>query len=240
MTIESKNFIATVEDIKELARSALGATAAQGTYLSALLGTAQAEIRGAKAQEEGSELKALTIVHKRFYAAVLEIVITPDLADAPRLKQAEKTRRSLERNRRSNFARSAYSTIRAWAKAAGHDLMALKPDKVTKAQLTAETPKRHTATRAPKPEKIQAKVDALVESLLNSTRQLAHADPVQARTVLDSAMQKLARELFQGAVQPTNDPIIAAKEHRPLKAANTMFWPTETQVIRRQRLKVAA
>ncbi len=243
MTIDTKTFVATAEDIQELTRSNLDAVkdieTTRQTYLRALIGTTQAELKGTKEITEGMQVKSLAIVQKRFYTAVLAVITTADIADNPRLRPEEKTRRSLERNRRSNFARSAYSTLKSWLQS-GKDLTTLKPATVSKSQLAAETPRRHMAARAVKPDKIRGKVEALITSLLNSTRQLANADPVEARKVLDEAMQAIAKELFQGAVQPTTDAATAVKEHRPLRVGNGMFWPTDTQVLRRQRLKAVA
>jgi hypothetical protein len=244
MTIDTKNFVATVEDIQELVHQVMEAgqtrNGAHDTYFKALIGTTQSDLKGTKDVTEAMQMKSLALVHKRFYAAVLEAVNTPDIANGGRLKQEEKTRRTLERHRRSNFARSAYSTVRSWLKAGGHDLMAVNVAKTSKAQLFAETPKREGAQRVPSAARIRKRTDTLVERIMEGTRQLANADPKEARAVLDEALQKIARELFQGAVQPTTDPKVAAAEHRPLRAANAMFWPTETQVIRRARMKEAA
>jgi hypothetical protein len=244
MTIDVKNSVATVEDVKELTRNAMDASAqvseTRQTYLSWLIGTTQAELRGTKDITDEMQAKSLAIVHKRFYPAVLEVVATADIADVPRLRAEEKTRRSLERNRRSNFARSAYSTVKSWLKSGSRDFMALKPDRVTKSQLLAETP-RSNVVRAVKPDKVRERVTEFVEKVLNSTRQLANSDAAGARAILDEALQRIAKELFQGAgVTPTTDAVIAAKEHRPLRTGNMLFFPTETQVIRRQRLKAAA
>lgn len=52
-----------------------------------------------------------------------------------------------------------------------------------------------------------------------------------------------AQELFAGPITPTTEAAIAAEEHRPLRVAGSkvLFWPTESQILRRQReMKVAA
>ena len=226
--IERKNYVYTTAEIQDLARAGMEATAAVGetrqTYLRALVGTTQAELKGTKGATQAMQAKALLGVHKRFYAAVMQAIITPDIAQAPRLSQEERTRRSLERNRRSNFARSAHSTLQKWLKVGENNLASLKAASVSKTQLIAATPRSETQ-RPVKFESVKAKVDALVGDILERSRELAKADPEQARAVLDSALQILALELFQGGGLTTS-PQVAVRERRPLKAANTLFWPT--------------
>lgn len=241
MTIETNGYVATVKDIQALARDAVeagqGLEGTRATYLRALIGTVQAELKAEKGIEA---LAALSAVHKRFYEAVLGIVVTADIQDTGRLKPEEKKRRALERNRRSNFARSAYSTLKAWLKVEGHDIADLIAAKATKGQLIEQTPRAKRKAHAMDPAKVRARVEVLVDKVIDQTKGLAGADPTEARAVLDAALQRIAKALFDGAVQPTTDAQTAAREHRPLRAANVMFWPTETPVIRRSRIRLAA
>jgi hypothetical protein len=244
MTIDAKTYNATTAQITALTQSNLEAAGemeqTRTTYFRALIGTTQAELKGTKDITPEMQLVSLNLVHKRFYAAVLAAVTTADIASSERLRAEEKTRRALERNKRSNFARVAYGTIKRWVKSGGHDLMTLRPPNVTQGQLRAETPARAVIVRKLTPEAAKARVDTWVENVLNATRAIADSDPLQARAVLDDALQRIAKELFGGAVQTTTDPATAMKEHRPLRAANGVFWPTDSQVIRRQRMKAAA
>lgn len=242
MSIESKGYVASIDDIRTLAQKSANAVTTiattRGVYLRALVFTARSELKNGEAVP--AQLAALRAVHSRFYPAVLEAVTTSDIARAPRASSEERHRRALERNRRSNFARSSYSTIRTWLKAGGHSLFSLKPT-FTKGQLDAEVPAKEA--RKVTPEKIKSRVDGLVKRLLEQTRTLAGISPEQGRAVLDEAMNRLAQELFAGAVQATTDANVAAAEHRPLRAGKHVFWPTESQVVRRHRmskLKVAA
>lgn len=239
MKIETKKFVATEADIKQLTQDYIrandGLVSTRSTYLRALIGTTQSEAHSTPADAP----KVLQSVQARFFAVVLATVTADgELSDHHRLKPEERTRRSLERNRRTNFARSAYSTIRRWA-LAGHDIMSLSAAKVTKNQLRDETPVKKVKRKVT-PDIARARADASIERVLQATRALANDDPMQARAVLDEAMQKIARELFQGAIAPTTDAAVAVREHRPLKAAGGTFWPTESQVMRRQRLSKAA
>lgn len=233
MSLDRKTFNASVSDIKELVTQGVRAEhtlqSTRGLYFRALIGTTQA--RGG----DGATLRA---VHQEFYAVVLEAVVTPDIAKASRVLPEEKKRRARERNRRSNFARSAYGTIRRWLSIEGHDLMSLKPAKVTKTQLMAETP-----TRVRKPlseDKAAKRCEALMGRVLDFTRTLAASRPDQARKLLDEAINRAVQELARGAITPTTDAAAAQEEHRPLRIGKTLFWPTETQILRRERLKRAA
>lgn len=144
------HYRATESDIENLARDYLAAQAqsraVSGTYLKILAASAQAEARERNPLKPStdSELsamyaRAVAAIHKRFYPIILRTLTTPDIAKAPNLKPAEKHRRANERNRRTIFARSAYSTLRSWVRA-GHDLLTLNVEKLTKRLLIAGLP----------------------------------------------------------------------------------------------------
>lgn len=238
MSIETKQYIATVDDIRKLVRQGVnaeqGLASTRGLYFRTLIGTCQAEL-GA----DTDQLKALKALHKRFYPVVLEAVTTPDIAAANHIAPEEKRRRALERNRRSNFARSAMGTIRRWLQVSGHDLRTLKPAKASKAQLEADTPKK-AGSRKMVPEKAQERVRVVLERMLTMTRALADAAPEVARETLNEALNRIGQELFAGAVTPTTNPVVSTQERRPLRVGKAVFWPTESQILRRQRLKAAA
>lgn len=200
-------------DIRKLARNAAQGDTSRGAYLRALIETAQAE---------GGTVAALKATHARFYPVVQAAVITPDIAPANRAAAPERKRRALERNRRSNFARSAYATVRRWLKVEGHDLMALKAVSVTKSQLLAEAPPAKSRTLTP--ERAQARANAMTKRLLDFTKQIAKTDRVQAAEVINGCMQQLAQSMFTGA-HATTDVAVARAEHRPLRVGRATFWP---------------
>lgn len=140
--ITAAHFVANVQQIEALAHEwytgAAAVRALDGTYLRVLLVGVQAEVgprtrRKPDAQAQG---EAIEKVNEPFYAAVLRGVTTADIAPDLTLEQAEQTRRSIERNRRSTFARSAKSTLSAFVKAGG-DLRTLTPADTTKGNLRA-------------------------------------------------------------------------------------------------------
>jgi hypothetical protein len=216
-------------EIRTLARQTVDGrkaiTTARGAYFRALVETAQAELGSGKAGAEGQHA-AVKAVHRRFYPIVQEATTTSDIEPSTKVAPAERKRRSLERNRRTNFARSAYGTIRRWLRAEGHDLMKLNAAPVTKSQLLSEAPptRKHALT----PRRIHARADKLIGNLLVFTRQIGKVDQVQAAAVANEAIEQLVKLLAAGA-RATTDAQAAIEEQRPLRAAGKLFWPAEVR-----------
>jgi hypothetical protein len=181
----------SITDIRALARRTVEGRQtlilARGEYLRALIETAQYELSGKSDQD--AQFAAIKIVHMRFYPVVQEAVTSADIAHLKdRRPSVESKRRALERNRRTNFARSAYGTIRRWLRAEGNDLMSLNAGKVTKPQLLSEAPpaRKHLLTK----ERLQAKTDKMVKQLVG----LARASDTPA-LVLREAIEALKKQL---------------------------------------------
>jgi hypothetical protein len=101
---------------RERVTSATIVSNADVTYLSMLVDAMQSQL-GKRSRGKVNSLQqaqVLAEVDKRFYAAVLRGVTTEDIAIEEGLDADEQRRRSLERNRRSAFARSAKSTVSAY------------------------------------------------------------------------------------------------------------------------------
>ncbi|HEV2178369.1 MAG TPA: hypothetical protein VGU20_31225 [Stellaceae bacterium] len=217
----------TASEIRALARQTVDGrkqiATARGAYLRALIETAQAELAGKSDQE--AQLTAIKHVHRQFYPVVQEATTTPDIAHSDRLPRAERRRRALERNRRANFARSAYGTIRRWLRAEGHDLMKLNAPTVTKSQLLNEAPptRKHALT----PERVHARARKLTGALLGFTRQLAKIDQAQATSIANEAIEALVKFLASPA-KATTDAQVAVSEQRPLRMGQKVFWLTPT------------
>lgn len=211
----------TVGEIRTLARQTVDGrhqiATARGAYFRALVETTQAEL-GCKSGQDG-QLAAVRAVHRKFYPVVQEATTTEDIAHSPKSAPAERKRRALERNRRTNFARSAYGTIRRWLRAEGNDLMKLDSQKVTKSQLLSEAPptRKHALTS----KRIKARAGKLTDSLLGFARQIAKSDPEQAAVIAAAAIAQLSRLV-------------------PATSSGKKHWPTDTQVLRRERLKKVA
>jgi hypothetical protein len=117
----------------EYAAAAVETSRVGMTYLRVLVAGCQAIIGNKKRGRHAADAQAqvLNDVSAKFYGAVLRGVTTPDIAHDDTLPKPEQTRRSLERNRRSTFARSSKSTLAAYISAGG-DLRGLEVETVTR------------------------------------------------------------------------------------------------------------
>lgn len=209
----------TAAEIRTLAREAIEGQhkmhAGRGAYFKALVETAQAELGGKSGQS--GQLAAVRAVHHRFYPVIQETIASDEVLLAAGFPRKGVP---LERNRRLNFARSAYGTIRRWLRADGHDLMKLDSQKVTKSQLLEEAPptRKHALT----PKRVKARAGKLIEGLLSFTRQIAKADQEQAAVIAALAIAQLQKLLPAGQSSPKKN------------------WATDTQVLRRERLRKVA
>ena len=165
---------------------------ADGTYLRVLLVASQAQLgrprgRAAKFVAE-TQVTVLTAVNEKFYPAVLRGITTPDIAVEAGLDSKEQRRRSLERNARSAFARSAMSTLVAFVKGGG-DLRGLNPEEVTKSALRA-------AVAPPEPQdKVERQVQRASGALLRAIGRRARDNPEAAREEVSKVMDDLQRVL---------------------------------------------
>lgn len=213
-------------EIRALARKTVDGrqaiTTARGVYLRALVETAQTEIGGGTASQE-AQLTALKAVHRRFYPIVQEAIATDKIILATGVTRKDV---ALERNRRLNFARSAYGTIKRWLRASGHDLMKLDGHKVTKTQLLNEAPP--TRAHALTPERVQKKAGKLIDGLLGFTRQIAKVDQAQAEKILQQAMNRLTQIL--GDVKHVH---VAVQERRPLRTGEILLGSSKISQQRR-------
>jgi len=137
----------------------------------------------------------LADVDKRFYAAVLRGVTTEDIAIEEGLDADEQRRRSLERNRRSAFARSAKSTVSAFITGGG-DVRALDPNTVSKAAL-------RKAVAAPEPtDKAARQIATAKGALLRAITRRARGDPEAARAEVEGLMDELQKVLDELGGEP--------------------------------------
>jgi hypothetical protein len=221
----------SVSEIRALARQTVDGrkaiSTARGAYFRALIETSQAEL-GGKA-DQAAQLAAVKAVHRRFYPVVQEATTTPDIVIDKKATPAERKRRALERNRRTNFARSAYGTIRRWLRAPDHDIMKLDASKATKSQLLEDAPptRKHALTR----QRVHARASKLIDRLLLFTKQLSKSDQAQAAEIVHEAVNRLFKQLAAN-VTATTDASVAAQEGRPLRVGRAMFIPTEAPTRR--------
>lgn len=170
MNFKAKHFVATASDIRTLVRSFNKSEdksgALQADYLKCLVGTTQHEIKAGEVEP----LKALAMVHDKFYAEVVA---------------ANKDR--------TGFARSAKSTLLAWMRVEGHDIAKLKPESVTKGSLAAETP-----VRKPRPPSLQIltrRAAAEADRMSDILKRMVAIDPQEARKTIDALVTQFS-DLF--------------------------------------------
>lgn len=208
--IEQSRFIATEADIERLAReqhdSLRSADKASGTYLKVLVALTAQKIgettlhlgkRRGKASEKlasteiAEHLQALEATNAMAYAAVSRAVVTADIERSENVSTAEKQRRATERNRRTNYARTAMSAVRAFVEA-GRDVRDVDLSTATKGYL------RQVAERyAPPPVSVSAArllraVERDAERVVSEAKELAAVDPLKATSQIEMLMATLA------------------------------------------------
>lgn len=223
------NFVATEEQVETLARlnlSGLQQTdSVRGSYLKVLVAGVQKAMkpgaRGARKLTEAVEV--LAQVHERYYNAVLKGITSPDVADDESLDREIRTARSLERNRRSNFARSSKSLVNKFVDSGG-DIMTINATSVTKAELQSfvlSMRQKLAATGVTLEHRAQLAMTRIEEA----ARELADEDKDAALSVVSETMAKLTNLLSELGRDFTTKTLVAIKDHRPLKLNEGMFWP---------------
>lgn len=221
-SLDARFYVATPADIASIAKAYSQAMdtgqSTRGTYLRALVATTQAEL-GVKPRlrttespvtdkaVQAKQLEALELVHARFYEVVLNNV------DG----NAE------ERNRRSGFARSAVSTVRAYIRAA-NDITSLSAMRVTKAALAEAVP-----TKKPRPASLPVlrnRVDTALSNLTRLSDTLAKVDKTAAIEVLNGILSTLANKLSSyGGAKPVADVQKAIADRVPFRTPVGVFYP---------------
>lgn len=191
---------------------------ARGEFLHAIVGTAQAEL-GGKSGKDG-QLAALRAVYHRFKGIVEKTIASDEVLIEDGFARKEI---GLERNRRMNFTRSSYGTIKRWLRADGHDLMKLDSNKVSKSQLERESPppKKHTLNS----KRINARAKKHLGDLLSFTREVAKDNQPQAIVVVEKALEQLImlNTEMRAERKTTTDATTAARESRPLRISGKIF-----------------
>jgi hypothetical protein len=224
MSLEAKNYVATPADIAALAKAYSEALEASGKvrghYLKALIATTQHALGVKPRMRSGNEdkpsleadairvqLSALEETHAKFYEVVLD-----NVSGNPE-----------ERNRKSGFARSAVSTVRAYVRA-GFDITLVSAVRVTKAALAAAVPTKRA--RIASVAVLQRRADKMLAGLYKIGDQLGKADRAVAIEVLEAALSKIGAKLTQlGGSAAVTDAKRAVRERVPLKTRAGTFYP---------------
>lgn len=230
-TLEQRNYVATPNDIDNLAGDMLTAQGLLDTvprlYLRATVATtiheldAPQRVRSAKVQkideaEQARQLAALEKVIGIFYPRVVA-----KMSDNLPVKDRAKVL-----NSRTNWARSAHRDVRNWIRA-GHDIRTIAACRLIRAAiLVAPKP------RQPAPGRIRRKVERTSKDLVAGVMELATADKAAAIAEIQLIMGQLASQLQELGVHATKDPAKAAAEHLALRIGKSLFYPSETQIVR--------
>lgn len=169
-----------------------------------------------------AQLAALATVNAKLYA-IVESVVEPTLADVPAKERA------LERNARTNFARTSFSLVNRFAKA-GKDLSGLALARLTKASLRVELPPRPPSAR-----RLRTRVEAQSKAFMAALLELAETDQQAAAAELDTLLGQMATQLAAlGGKAAVRDPKRAAADHVPLQVGSQLFIPTATTILRQR------
>lgn len=205
----------------------------RGTYLQTLTAEVQRELgveprtnnatkRGRLSNEaQATQLAAIAAVHARFYAIVVDTV-EKSLAGIPSKEWPS------EKNRRTNFARTALYAVRLYVRA-GKDLTAVAPGKLTKSAL-AVTVVGTTAS----PRRLKGRVERASKAFVKSLLALSEADKDAAVAELDTLIGQMATQLAALGMPATRNPRKAAEDHVPLQVGKQLFVPTASTVLRQR------
>lgn len=183
---------------RDYAAGVRSAGAVRGRYLPVLVAHTRRELDrvGAKRPQQDTVLAAIAAVHDHHYAIILEAISTPDIKVVDGLDDDERVRRIKERNRRSNFARSAKSTLVSYVRAGGR-VTNLDPAEVTKDKL-----RQLFAPAREGPEPVEERIERVSERLEALVRKMVAEDRDEAEKVVEALHIKLA-ELVQLRPVPT-------------------------------------
>lgn len=225
-TLESRSFVATPADVETLARQHITGLQIPVTYLRVLIASTQSEL-GSEPRQRTSprigkldadttalHLTALNAVHDRFYTIVLRVA-------------HETYKGARERNAATNFARTAVSTLRSWIKA-GHDIRDLAAAKASKESLRRTTPQRSRAGPR-RPAAFVKRLQTMTSRLDELITKVPEENRTEVRTAIEAAIQKLAGHLMAWGGTPVREPVVAAREHRPLRTRAGTFWVTQSE-----------
>lgn len=197
--IQNAKFLASDTDIEAMARDRQSATHSEavitGTYLRVLAAHLAHEAPGVKRRrltdaDVTQHLAALRSINNRCYAAVSRAVITSDVADSTKLPRADRAIRAQERNRRTNYARTAVSALRRYVEAGG-DVRNLDVPTITKGHLRARAARMKPAAPAVTATRLERHARNLAEKLTADVRALGKLDLQQAAALVTALVEQI-------------------------------------------------
>lgn len=199
--ITSRGFLASPLDIEALARDRQHTMEHEskvlGTYLRILIAKTAHGVKGKHTKGEKlnkadrkAHLECFTTANDVCYAAVMRAVITADIAPVDIASPDETRRRTLERNRRTNFARTAASAVRGFIQAGG-DVRDLDVATVTKRQLREAMERNRPAARTVKVARALKVATRGLDVALREAQAMAKLDVAQASLLLTTMMERI-------------------------------------------------
>jgi hypothetical protein len=240
-TIEKANYLATADDVQQLATNYLDAQQAvsriHGTYFRILVARTQEAVCGKPTlrarsgptpplsdEARAEHLAAFEKINAELYEAVRKATIPSELENRATLGTDEANRRSLERNRRTNFARSSASTLRTYIRRGGNVLRLVVPT-CTKNAVVGMIPGTD-GDEAPSEDRTRRNVERAATRIVTLVQGIATEDKEAAAALLQQALSHVAGALLALGIRATTKPEVAAAEHRLLRTASGVFWPT--------------
>lgn len=172
-------------------------------------------------EEVARQLSGIAKVHERFYTIVNEVIDDS-------LKDVAAKDRPTEKNRRSNFARTAVYAVRLYVRA-GKDLTAVAAGKVSKSSLAVQVGPRPLS-----PRRLKNRVERASKAFVTALLGLSEADKGAAVAELDTLIGIMANQLAALGVPMASNAKQAAETHRPFRQGATVFIPTETTILRQR------
>jgi hypothetical protein len=239
--IEKANYLATEADIEKLAAANFESSKLQqyahGAYFRILLAATQQALMGKvllrpargpqpeiSDDERKAHVEAFELVNSKIYAAVLRGSITPDVEHKESLPVEEQRTRSLARNRRNNFARTAASTLRKFIKHGG-DVRRLVVPTATKSAVAGMTNNTEGRPNDTDEDRARRKLERAGERFATLAESVAAADKAVAIRVLQASATRVTDLLVKYVGRPTTKPEESVAQHRALKTPQGLFWP---------------
>jgi hypothetical protein len=190
--IAQAEFVATDEQVTQLARIAAEGRQAGGTFLKVLFAHVKSVLVKKRKPSRKTQVEAVDEINARLYEHVLKGV-GPDELEVN------------ERNRRATFARTAASTLRHFAKRGRKPVTALSVEEVTKTKLRALSGAVPAGTRT------ERVLNRSADSFMRMAQRMAKADPASARKRIAALQAQLAKVLAQLADEKKAPAKVAVK-----------------------------
>lgn len=197
--IAQADYLATDDQLTQLARIAAEGRQAGGTYLRVLFAHVRAVLSKKRKPSRKTQVEVVDEINTRLYEHVLKGVGPEDLEVN-------------ERNRRATFARTNASTLRHFAKKGRKPILALETAEVTKTKL------RQLSGSVPAGTRTERVLNRSEDGFVRNATRLAKSDPALVRKRI-AAMQKALAKIL--ASLPDEKKAASKRKSAPVKIVRT-------------------